>query len=232
MRARVSWSGVVTSTMDRQPYWRARRPAASASPWVVSGSGWKQITRGAWLRGRHRLGGTSRPSEMASTGARSRAASSRPFPSRSPGPPSTTMASTRAGMPWAGQTNRRPVTAAKITTRTITAPASRRQRRRRVTGLLARGVEVLPATGTNLRRGSGQRVHRRRERRGAPVPGRHGGHGQGPVAGQRWGREGDRHVFGGIMGPNDAVGNVGRIGERLESVRAAGRYVERPLLVV
>jgi hypothetical protein len=41
-----------------------------------------------------------------------------------------------------------------------------------------------------------------------------------------------RHVFGRVVRAINAIRHVGRVGQRLETMRAAGRDVERDLLVV
>src|SRR5215831_16822215 len=119
-RARVSCGVVVTRATERQWYRRARRPAYSASPCVVAGLGEKQITLTPGMRGAQPppLAQYGEPREITTTGARCAQARPREVGRRLPGPLSITMASTRAGIPRSGHTNRRAVATANTATRT------------------------------------------------------------------------------------------------------------------
>jgi hypothetical protein len=98
----------------------------SASPRVVAGFGSKQIIRTLGIFGAQTLPWPQNGElcEITRTGARCIQASFRAVSRRSPGPLNITRASTRAGIPCAGQTNKRAVATLKAT-RNSTAAAMR-----------------------------------------------------------------------------------------------------------
>jgi len=110
-RARVSCGVVVTRAIECHRYRCARRPANSASPRVVSGSGSKQITLTLGIFGAQTLPWPQyfEPREITTTGARCAHASPSTVSRRSPDPFIITIASTRNGIPCCGQTNNRAV---------------------------------------------------------------------------------------------------------------------------
>ncbi len=114
----------------------------------MAGSGLKQITLTPGILAAQPLTPWLEygvPREITSIGARCARASRSATARRSPGPSSITMASTLAGMPCCGQTNKRAVATPSPVSKTSKTEMTCRQRRpRRSAGL---GVLVFPDTG-------------------------------------------------------------------------------------
>ena len=117
--------------MDFQSCALAVRPTVSASPWVVSESGRKQITVAVptWCPWQIPGGSQGRPVDKSRYRALSSAANCTPRSRRTPSPPRTTMASTWSGMPVGYQTKSRAVVTQKATKRVSVTAVITSQRR-------------------------------------------------------------------------------------------------------
>lgn len=149
-RARESWGVIVTTATECQWYSLANRPTYSASPWVVGGAGLKQMIF-TWDIGRGQRGPESGvPKEIARKGARCCLARRKATVGELPGLSSSTIALTRDGIPWSGQTNNRAVAAITAIRTTTSTTRALRHRLGRCDGrLTADSLDVTyPASWT------------------------------------------------------------------------------------